>query len=130
MTLNRRLSSEHWLQSESAISNFKIPTSAFLTRSTIHWGPLSQNKLFSDHFKDLKGKRLDILRAEIVMGNLDVSHVQSKYLLLILPLMLTTGTLWTKVISIKKCHVICSWHQKNETTNSPIHEFKVLQNVF
>ena len=24
----------------------------------------------------------------------------------------------------------CSWHQKNETTNSPIHEFKVLQNVF
>ena len=22
----------------------------------------------------------------------------------------------------------CSWHQKNETTNSPIHEFKVLQN--
>ena len=27
------------------------------------------------------------------MGNLDFSHVQSKYLLLILPLMLTTGTL-------------------------------------
>ena len=36
MTLNRRLSSEHWLQSESAILNFKIPTSAFLTQSTIH----------------------------------------------------------------------------------------------
>ena len=26
--------------------------------------------------------------------------------------------------------ITCSWHQKNETTNSPIHEFKVLQNVF
>ena len=24
----------------------------------------------------------------------------------------------------------CSWHQKNETTNSPFHQFKVLQNVF
>ena len=24
----------------------------------------------------------------------------------------------------------CSWHQKNGTTNTPIHEFKVLQNVF
>jgi hypothetical protein len=88
MTLNGGLSSEQWLQSESAISNFKIPASAFLTWSTIHCGPLSQNKLFSNHFKGLKGKRLDILRAEVLMGNLDVSHVQSKYLLLILPLML------------------------------------------
>ena len=26
--------------------------------------------------------------------------------------------------------ITCLWHQKNETTNSPIHEFKVLQNVF
>ena len=26
--------------------------------------------------------------------------------------------------------ITCSWHQKNETMNSPIHEFKVLQNVF
>ena len=26
--------------------------------------------------------------------------------------------------------ITCSWHQKNETTISPIHEFKVLQNVF
>ena len=26
--------------------------------------------------------------------------------------------------------ITCSWYQKNETTNSPIHEFKVIQNVF
>ena len=26
--------------------------------------------------------------------------------------------------------ITCSRHQKNETTNSPIHQFKVLQNVF
>ena len=36
---------------------------------------------------------------------------------------------------VKTCHSVfhlltCSWHQKNETTNSPIHQFKVLQNVF
>ena len=30
----------------------------------------------------------------------------------------------------KNALLTCSWHQKNETTNSPIHEFKVLQNVF
>ena len=27
-------------------------------------------------------------------------------------------------------YVTCSWHQKNATTNSPIYQFKVLQNVF
>ena len=27
-------------------------------------------------------------------------------------------------------YITWSWHQKNETTKSPIHEFKVLQNVF
>ena len=37
------------------------------------------------------------------------------------------GDLWVWIF----CHLnsnlmTCSWHQKNETTNSPIHEFKVL----
>ena len=33
-------------------------------------------------------------------------------------------------VSIVAEYLKCSWHQKNEYTNSPIHEFKVLQNVF
>ena len=34
----------------------------------------------------------------------------------------------TKIWGLKL--ITCSWHEKNETTNSPIHQFKVLQNVF
>ena len=34
------------------------------------------------------------------------------------------------VFSIKITAVTCSWHQKNETSNPPIHKYKVLQNVF
>ena len=34
---------------------------------------------------------------------------------------------WNYVVSQS---LPCSWHQKSETKNSPIHEFKVLQNVF
>ena len=26
--------------------------------------------------------------------------------------------------------ITCLWHQKNESTNSPMHKFKVLQNIF
>ena len=37
---------------------------------------------------------------------------------------------YKKMTSILQSQITCSWHQKNETTNSPIHEFKVLQNVF
>ena len=31
------------------------------------------------------------------------------------------------IFDLKRQLLACSWHQKNETTNSPIHEFKVLQ---
>ena len=46
----------------------------------------------------------------------------------------TSGEKWPQFVNCSLVEffelITCSWHQKNQTTNSPIHEFKLLQKNF
>ena len=48
---------------------------------------------------------------------------------LVIPVIVQSRKSKVQILSIVNI-LACSWHQKNETTNSPNHKFKVLQTVF